>query len=232
MQKQEVSTGVRKHAPSQAMADDTETAKFEKQRVPLRSEEKAEMAYQAAYAQVQQHNVREAEKELRRALTLEPRHVRARELLAGLLIKQGRWVETSELLQQGVQLVPAHAVFIKLYARSLMQLERDPQAIAVLREHAPPLAQDPDYHALLAALYQRSQNHPAAATTYNEILKLRPDAGIWWVGLGISLEAMGKQKEAQQAYARARQSGSLHGDLARYTDNRLLALAAVRYPNE
>jgi MSHA biogenesis protein MshN len=151
-------------------------------------------------------------------------------LLAGVLIKQGRWIETADLMQQGVQVVPANAVFIKLYARTLMQLNRDPQAIKLLRDHAPPLAQDPDYYALLAALYQRQQDHLAAANTYSQILKLRPDTGIWWVGLGISLEALGKQQQAQQAYARARQTGTLRGDLARYTDNRLLALDAINYP--
>jgi len=198
--------------------------------VPLRSDQRAELAYQSAYDLVQQHNVRRAEQQLRQALAFEPRHLRARELLAGVMIKQGRWVETAELLQQGVQLIPAHTIFIKLYARALMQLNRDQQAIALLREHAPAVASDPEHHALLAALYQRKQDHLAAANTYSEILKVRPDAGLWWVGLAISLEAMGKQQQAQQAYNRARQTGTLHGDLARYTDNRLLALDAVRYP--
>ena len=204
---------------------------MEKQMVPLRKEQKAEIAYQAAYDQIQLHNTRRAEQQLRQALAMDPRHARARELLAGLLIKQGRWVETAELMQQGVQVLPANLVFLKLYARTLMQMNRDHQAIELLRSHAPTVAQDPDYFALLAALYQRQQNHLAAANTYSQILKLRPDSGIWWVGLGISLEALGKKQQAQQAYARARKTGSLRGDLARYTDNRLLALDAANYPD-
>jgi MSHA biogenesis protein MshN len=205
---------------------------IEKQRVPLRREQKAELAYQAGYEQLAQHNVRRAEQELQQALSIDPTHVRARELLAGILIKQGRWIETADVMQQGVAQLPGNLVFVKLYARTLMQLNRDQQALTLLRDHAPPLAQDPDYYALMAALYQRRQNHLAAATTYSQILKLNTDVGIWWVGLGISLEALGKQQEAQQAYARARQTGSLQGDLARYTDNRLLALDAIKYPIE
>ena len=204
----------------------------EKQRVPMRNDQKAELAYQAGYDQLALHNFRRAEQELRQALVIEPRHVRARELLAGILIKQGRWIENVDLMQQGVQVVPANLVFVKLYARTLMQLNRDQQAVKLLRDHAPPVAQDPAYYALLAALFQRQQNHLAAASTYSEILKLQPNTGIWWVGLGISLEALGKQPEAQQAYARARKTGSLHGDLARYTENRLLALDAIKYPIE
>jgi MSHA biogenesis protein MshN len=202
----------------------------EKQMVPLRREQKAELAYQAGYDQLELHNTQRAEDQLRQALAIEPRHARARELLAGILIQQGRWVETAELMQQGVQVLPANRTLLKLYARTLMQLNRDQQAITLLREHAPPIAQDPDYFALLAALYQRQQQHLAAATTYSQILKLRPDTGMWWVGLGISLEALGKQQQAQQAYTRARQTGTLQGDLARYTDNRLLALDAIKFP--
>lgn len=216
--------------PHQQAVTEEADGGMEKQMVPLRSEQKAELAYEAGYDQLQLHNMRRAEQQLRQALVIEPTHVRARELLAGVLIKQGRWIETADLMQQGVQVLPANVVFIKLYARTLMQLNRDPQAIKLLRDHAPPLAQDPDYFALLAALYQRQQDHLAAANTYSQILKLRPDTGIWWVGLGISLEALGKQQQAQQAYARARQTGTLRGDLARYTDNRLLALDAINYP--
>jgi MSHA biogenesis protein MshN len=215
------------HHATQAQAS---VGVMQKQMIPLRREQKAELAYQAGYDQLMLHKLHRAERQLRQALAIEPAHIRARELLAGVLIKQGRWVETEELMQQGVQVVPGSLLFVKLYARTLMQLNRDQQAIKLLRAHAPTVAQDPDYFALLAALYQRQQDHRDAAKTYSEILKLRPDTAIWWVGLGISLEALGKQQQAQQAYTRARQTGTLQGDMARYTDNRLLALDAINYP--
>lgn len=108
-----------------------------------------------------------------------------------------------------------------------MQLQRDRQAIKLLQVHAPAVGQDPDDFALLAALYQRQQDYRDAARTYSKISKVWPDAGIWWVGLGISLEALGKQK---QTYGRARQTGTLHGDMARDTNNRQLVLKAIDYP--
>jgi len=205
---------------------------MQKQRVPLRADQKAEIAYQAGYDEIELHHLSRAERQLRQALSLDPEHLRARELLAGLLIKQGRWVEASSLMQRGVQLHPANTLFRKLDARVLMQLNRNQQAITLLLAHTPPIAHDPEYYALLAALYQRQHDHRDAAKTYAKILKLRPDAAIWWVGLGISLEALGKQRQAQQAYARARKTGVLQGNLARFTDNRLLALDAINYPNK
>ena len=201
-----------------------------KQMVPLRPEQKAELSYQSGYQYLQQHQHRRAEQDLREALRIEAGHNKARELLTGLLIKQGRWIEASEILQRGIQISPHHRAFVTLQARTLMQLERDRQAIALLRDYAPPMHDDPEHYALLAALYQRQADHVSAVNTYMQLLKLRPNAGIWWVGLGISLEALDKQAEARHAYQQAQQSGTLHADISRYTDNRLLALQAIRYP--
>lgn len=220
---------VRAPAAVAAPVEESGTA-LAKQMVPLRSEQKAELSYQSGYQYLQQHQHRRAEQELRDALRIEPGHNKARELLAGLLIKQGRWIEASEILQRGIQIAPHHRSFITLQARTFMQLNRDQQAITLLRDYAPAMHEDPEHYALLAALYQRQSDHVSAANTYAQLLKLRPNAGIWWVGLGISLESLGKQAEARHAYQQAQQSGTLHADISRYTDNRLLALESIRYP--
>ncbi len=220
--------------PATAATAHTSQSQFNKSQVPLRPEQKAELAYQQGYDYLKGHQSRQAEQVLRQALSVAPNHIKARELLAGMYIKQGRWVEANDLLRDGTRLIPQHHTFTKLYARSLMQMNRDGTAIYVLTQaqHRPNMANDPEYYAILAALYQRQHQHQQAATTYASILKIRPKMGIWWVGMGISLEAMGQAKQAAQAYSHARQSGSLHGDVAKYTDNRLLALQEIDYPME
>jgi len=203
---------------------------FNKSTVPLRSEQRAEVAYQSAYEQLQAGNQQKAERSLRQALALEPGHIKSRELLSGVYIRQGRWVEVSELLRNGLLLSPGHRTFSKLYARALMQLQQDQRAIAVLTQHAPPIKSDPDYYALLAALYQRQKEHASAVQTYQNIVKIQPENGVWWVGLGISLEALGKSKQASHAYFQARKSGNLLNEIAHFTNNRLAALAEIGYP--
>ena len=201
-----------------------------KKQVPLRPEQKAELAYQSGYDYVTRQQYQKGEKQLRKAIATTPGHAKARELLAGILIKQGRWVEATEVLRHGISISPNHRPFIKLYARSLMQMNQDSKAIALLRQYSPSIQADPEHYALLAALYQRQKDHSTASNTYAEILKVRPQMGIWWVGMGISLEALGQHSRAQQAYQRARTSGSLHGDIARFTDNRLIALDEINLP--
>ena len=225
-----ISTAITTVKKTKPAAREEPSGSMHKRAVPLRNEQRAERAYQEGYTHIAAHHYRKAETALRAALALEPGHIKVREMLVGVFISQGRWIEASELLRTGLDVSPQHHTFRKLYARSLMQLKRDQQAIEVLSSHMPGVAQDPEHYAILAALYQRQANHAAATRTYSEMLKVRPQMGIWWVGMGISLEAMGEQQQAIAAYQQARKSGSLNGDVARYTDNRLLALDAINYP--
>jgi len=213
----------------QEQVDDT-PVKFTKSTVPLRAEQKAELAYQTGYDHLKAQRHRQAEQSLRRALAMESGHIKARELLAGIYIKQGRWVEASELLRDGVTYSPQHLTFAKLYARSLMQLNRDKQAIVILEKYAPAVESDPNYFATLAALYQRQKQHQQAGDLYARLVSINPRNGVWWVGLGISLEALGREQDAVRAYGHARKTGNLREEVARFTNNRLLALDEINFP--
>jgi MSHA biogenesis protein MshN len=222
----------RDHTPIVEPAKGGSAPSMRKKSVPLKPQQQAELAYQKGYEAMQAGNTVHAERQLRNALAADPAHLQARELLAGLYIRSGRWLEAGALLEAGIKVAPSHLMFRKLYARALMQQGRDSEAVTVLHAALPPIAADPEYHALLAALYQRIGKHQAAAAVYLKVLKLFPRRGIWWVGLGISLEAMDKNTQAHQAYLKAKQSGTLPGDIARYTDNRLLALDVLGIPAE
>ncbi len=212
-------------------SDDT-PVKFTRQVVPMRPEQKAELSYQNGYDHLRSQRHRQAERSLRLALVAESGHIKARELLSGIYIKQGRWIEASELLREGLTYSPEHRTFSKLYARAMMQLNQDAQAIAVLKKYAPAVESDPDYFAILAALYQRQNQHGHAADLYARLVSVNPNKGVWWVGLGISLEAMGRKQDALQAYGHARKTGNLHNEVARFADNRLVALEEINFPSE
>lgn len=202
-----------------------------KQAVTPSADEQTALVYQQAYDLIAQQRLRDAEAMLRQALTADPTQVRLRELLTGLYIKSGRWVEAEQLLANGMQHSPVHVPFLSLRARALMQLNQDNRAIELLKSHTAILEQQPELHALLAALYQRQQQHSQAAAIYTQLLGKHPKAGVWWVGLGISQEALGKQAEAQHSYQQARASGNLNQDVIRYTDQRLRSLEELGLVN-
>lgn len=211
--------------------DSMPAAAIEKTERPLTAEQRAEVSYQEAFSALQKGSQRQGEIKLRAALEQYPQHVKAREMLAGVYIKAGRYVEAAELLRLGIHLVPGYTLFAKLYARVLLEQNNPKQAIQVLEQQQPAVEADPDYHALLAATYQRVNEHQKAVDVYLKVVKVQPLAGVWWLGLAISLEKSGKNKEALEAYQRAQETGTLNAGLTKFSNNRVSALKEIGFPN-
>ena len=233
-----VRAGLKKAAPVVASEDDlrvddgVKSGTIEKQRRPLTEKQLAEQAFHKGYAALRKGQVQTGERFFRKALSSSPEHIRSREMLAGIYIKAGRYVEAAQLLKQGVAVNPDHSMFRKLYARVLLEQEGLDQAVAVLERSLPQISQDLDYYALLAALYQRQGRHENAVALYQNMLKQNAMVGIWWIGMGISLEKMNQSEAARKAYEKARASGTLAAQMLQYTDNRLAALNEIGYPDE
>jgi MSHA biogenesis protein MshN len=111
-----------------------------------------------------------------------------------------------------------------LLARILVESNDIPAALIVLRRHAAPADRNPDFHAFAAALYQRLDRHQEAIEQYQTALGLAPSAGVWWLGLGISFQAVGRPKDALESFTRAKSAGNLAPDLLAFVDQRLRQL--------
>lgn len=213
-------------------ADNSKPIKLKKKRRPLNSKQLAEIAYKKGYQFLQQGRMRQGKEYLREALSLYIPHIKAREMLAGIYIKSGRFIDAAELLNEGVKVVPEYSLFAKLYARVLLEQNNPKLAIKILKQGSTSMDIEPDYYALLAATYQRVKNHKKAVEIYLQLVKIRPAAGVWWLGLAISLEKSGKAKEALEAYQRAQQTGNLKAGLVKFTNNRVSALTEIGFPEK
>jgi len=195
-----------------------------KQQRQLNSSQQAELAYQKGYQLLQQNKIYSAEAKLLLALEHDAKHINAREMLVGLYLKAGRKVEAEGLLNKGLLHLPNYSNFAKLRARILLDNNQVNKAVKTLLKHKPTLLADPNFYALLAASYQRQNNHAAAANTYVKLLKINPREGIWWVGMAISLEALNKDEQARDAYEKARQTGTLNTRITNYSNQRFKIL--------
>ena len=210
--------------------DDSPPVKLKKTHRPLNSKQLAELAYQKGYGFLQQGRMHQGKESLRKALSLYIPHIKAREMLAGIYIKSGHFVNAAELLNEGVKIVPEYPLFAQLYARVLLEQKNPKLAIKILEQGSARMNVEPDYYALLAATYQRVKNHKKAIELYLQLVKVRSNEGVWWLGLGISLEKSGKSKEALEAYQRAQQTGRLKAGLIKFTNNRVSALQEIGFP--
>lgn len=214
--------------------DNSTPTKLKKTHRPLNSKQLAEIAYKKGYQFLQQGRMRQGKEYLREALSLYIPHIKAREMLAGIYIKSGHFISAAELLSEGVKIAPEYPLFAKLYARVLLEQNNPKLAIRILKQGSVSASMNvkPDYYALLAATYQRVNEHEKAVELYLKLVQIRPAAGIWWLGLAISLEKSGKNKEAIEAYQRAQKTGNLKAGLISFTNNRVSALKEIGFPEK
>ena len=94
-------------------------------------------------------------------------------------------------------------------ALARLQVEQGGPALQTLLRSLPYASERADYQAFVATLMEREQRHKEAVGYYEAALRLSPQNGVWWMGLGISLQADQRPQEAVIAYQRARAIGKL-----------------------
>ena len=192
---------------------------------PLSVRERARQLRGEALRLARRGDLDQAEDKLSKALSLEPRHVAARGALAGLMIQNGQLTQAAALLDRGLTLKPGSATLIELRARVYVMQGDNQRARTLLEEHAPTVSQDPEYHAMLAAVYQRLGDYDKAGAVYQQLVNEKPQNGVWWLGLGLSMEATGKVEAARQAYQKAQVSQVLSPKLRQFVKEKLSSLS-------
>jgi MSHA biogenesis protein MshN len=184
--------------------------------------QRAEGEYRRALTALQDGRMTEAVAALEQTLTRDPSHDAARQTLVGLLIEARRPDDAIRHLQAGLALDPRQPSLAMLLAR--LQIERGASGIDTLTRTLPYAGNNADYHAFLAGALQREQRHREAAEQYQAALRAAPANGVWWMGLGMSLQAEKRNGEALDAFQRARASGTLSGELQGFVERRLQQL--------
>ena len=188
------------------------------------SRSRAESEFRRAVNLVNQGRIAEGMDGFRRALEIDPGHDAARQTMVALLLEAKRVDEAAASLQEALALNTENTGFAMLLARIMVESNDIPTALFVLQRHAAPPDRNPDFHAFAAALFQRLDRHKEAIEQYQAALRLAPSAGIWWLGLGISFQAVEQPKEALEAFTRAKSAGNLAPDLLAFVDQRLRQL--------
>jgi MSHA biogenesis protein MshN len=168
----------------------------------------------------------EATQLLMLAVSKRPAWHDARSALAALQAEGGDRRQALATLLAGAALDPGR------FARTAAQLQaelNDPIGALQTLEQVAPEARDESFHALAAAVAQRAGQHDRAIAEYGEALRSAPGNAVAWVGLGVSLQALGRNEQALAAYRGAAQ-GALSADLRRFVNSRIEALTSSTTP--
>jgi MSHA biogenesis protein MshN len=183
----------------------------------------SDAAYRRALTALQEGRLSVAMADLERALEVDPRNEGARQTYVSLLLENKRADEAIRQLRLALGIDPRQPGLAMVLAR--LQLERGGPALPTLMKTLPYAGGRADYLAFLAGVLQRDQRHADAARYYRDALQLSPNNGVWWMGLGISLQADQHLPEAREAFARARASAGMTAELLAFIDRKLEQLA-------
>jgi len=165
---------------------------------------------------------------LRKALKLNPKHIKARSVLAQKLTNLQQHKEAELLLRTGISLLPQHYQFSQLLAKLMISQGKHESALVILKrrlnDRQNTIRADAEYLALLAMQYQKLQQHDEAIKIFNQALKIQPQKNTWWLGLAISLEALQQQTLARKAYLRAATGKQLPIRLQKFTVEKIALL--------
>lgn len=169
-------------------------------------------------------SVDEADRLYAEILTLSPGDARALVEWSELLAESGHTQRALALLEAARERAPRNASLLLAQARVLGRDGELRRAIEILDTSGFALTESPDVHALAAAYHQRAGDHAAAIERYERLLQRFPEESRSWMGLGISLEAVGRRDEARDVYRIALQVGELPPASRSWLTTRLSAL--------
>jgi MSHA biogenesis protein MshN len=186
--------------------------------VVLSPENEAQQLFDDAQALRRTGKIDAAIGKYRQALERNPGMLNARIQLARLMQESGQADAALSLLKTGYDQQPDTGLAIA-EGRLLAELGRRDEALNWLARGREGLR--PADHALMGALLSQSQRHEDAVKAYQRALVADPNQGGWLLGLGLALESLGRNEEAQMAYRNALEHGEFKSDVANFLRQKL-----------
>jgi Flp pilus assembly protein TadD len=166
----------------------------------------AEEQLQRAVNLIKKRRWREAEIQLQRLIN-GPQDMAARTQLLGIYGQKGQAGLFSAMARESIQRYPKQSLFKTEYARALFKRKAYQSAIKLLHNIG---NADATQLSLLAASYQRLDQHQQAIQYYKQSLDKNGKQAKAWIGLGISQEQMVQLKDALQSYQMATMIGDIN----------------------
>jgi len=207
--------------PKLAPAAPVGPVRIEKSPVMATPRDRADAEYRRAEGAMASGRTAEAIEGLRAALKHDPAYVQVRQILLRQLLDLRKTDEAMAVLQEGLEVQPMQTGWAMSLAR--LQLEQNDLAAAdrtLARSQAYGEA-NADYAGFQGHVKSRLGAQRQAVMHYQRAVRLAPNEGRWWLGLGLALEADGHAPEAKDAFKRGLATSTLSADLAAVAEQHL-----------
>ncbi len=212
-------------SPGAALAEPSAPGNVDKRMLLLPAAQRAQSLFRQGLELAGTGHARAALDKLQEALKLDAGLLSARHGAATLWLELGQPAQAETLALQGLELAPQEPRLIYLLARILADRGDAAGAIARLDSSR---ALDADGFGLRAGLLSQQGNFQRALADYEQAVRQQPGNSLWWLGLGVALEAAGHAPQARQAYTRAQTIGIARHDLNLFVDQKLASLEGAR----
>lgn len=212
-------------APASTLAQSTAAPStapsVEKRLAALTPTQRAQALYRQGLELAGTGHGRQAVERLQEATKLDPTLVAARIHTVSMLLEQSRGAEAETLAREGLALAADEPQLATLLARVLADRGDSAGALALL-DRSERLGADG--FGLRAGLLSQQGHFNRALQDYEQAVRLQPGNSLWWLGLGVALEAEGRGQQARQVYGRAQAIGMERSDLNNFIDQKLQQL--------
>ena len=167
---------------------------------------------------------REAAAQLETFIANNARADLSRILLFDYYLDQTLISQAREVMEPG-QVVDA-ATLAYMQARLSMMSSGTAPAIALLEKQKPGKNIVEIYNTLLAGLYQKEKSHGKAVVLYASLIEINPSNATYWLGMGVSQDALGEYQRALNAYNVVLAHKNLDANVRNFVETRIQALAS------
>jgi MSHA biogenesis protein MshN len=181
----------------------------------------AEVEFRRGIALAQQGRPAESIPLFERALELDASYADARRSLVTQLMEAKNVEAAIKRLEEGLAVNRADGAMAMMLARIQIDGGQTKAAIDTLSRSLPYDRDRAENHAFMAGLLQKENRHREAIDYYLNALRKVPRNAVWWMGLGISLQAEKRNAEARDAFSRADSIGGMPADLQAFVRQRL-----------
>lgn len=183
-----------------------------------------QMAEQAR-ALMQQGKMQNAQLTLESFLQQQSPATLSSQLLCQLFIEQGDFTAAENLLADAERQQWPAIDSARLRAQWLMAQGDNAGALTLLEQQAKDAENDERYRALLASLYRTMAKYHESAAHYRRLITTFGETSSYWLGLALSLDALGQKSSAVEAFRRAQNFQPLQPEVNLYIEQRIAALA-------